>query len=179
MFKLLKMIDYKTSEWSGGKTSEIFIWPPDGNYSSREFDWRLSSATVEIPESDFTVLDGFDRYITVLDGELNLSHEDGVNHIIKGNKVYGFSGAAKTHSVGKAIDFNFINKRGRKCEMTRKEVEKGQAIKLEISNGGFLGVYIVEGEVDVTLAYDEKNMNIYAMDRSELIICTMEGVPFE
>lgn len=171
MFRLIKMIDHKTTEWAGGKTSEIFIWPPDGNYSSREFDWRLSSATVEAPESDFTRLEGFDRYITVLEGELNLSHEDGVNHIINGNKVYGFSGAAKTHSLGKAIDFNLIYKSEMKCKMTRKVLEKGENVLLKILNYGFLGVHIVSGEVEVTLEKDEKDMSIHAMESADVIIC--------
>ena len=171
MFKLLKMIDHKTTEWSGGKTSEIFIWPKDGSYSTREFDWRLSSATVEVPESDFTSLEGFDRYITVLEGELNLSHEDGVDHLINGNKVYGFNGGAKTHSFGKAIDFNLIYKSEMKCKMTRKVLEKGENVLLEIFYGGFLGVHIVSGEVEVSLEKDEKEMSIHAMKSADVIIC--------
>lgn len=171
MFRLVKMLDHKTTEWSGGKTSEIFIWPPYGNYSTREFDWRLSSATVEAPESDFTVLGGFDRYITVLNGELNLSHEDGVNHLINGNKVYGFNGGAKTHSFGKAIDFNLIYKSEMKCKMDRKVLEKGENVLLKISNGGFMGVHLVSGEVEVTLEKDEKAMSIYAMESADVIIC--------
>ena len=171
MFRLVKMLDHKTTEWSGGKTSEIFIWPPDGNYSTRKFSWRLSSATVEATESDFTILEGFDRYITVLDGELNLSHEDGVNHIINGNKVYGFSGGDKTHSTGKAKDFNLIYKSEEKCKMLRRELERGQNVQLKISTDGFAVIYIVSGEVEVTLEKDEKDMCIYAMESADIIIC--------
>ena len=171
MFRLVKMVDHKTTEWAGGKTSEIFIWPADGNYSSREFDWRLSSATVEVPESDFTSLEGFDRYITVLEGELNLSHEDGVNHLINGNKVYGFGGGAKTHSIGKAKDFNLIYKSGEKCKMSRRELERGQNVQLKISTGGFAAIYVVSGEVEVTLEKDKKEMSIHAMEIADIIIC--------
>ena len=171
MFRLIKILDHKTTEWAGGKTSEIFIWPSDGNYSTREFDWRLSSATVEIPESDFSMLEGFDRFITVIDGELNLSHEDAVNHIINGNRVYGFSGAAKTHSIGKAKDFNLIYKSGEKCKMLRRELERGQNVKLKISTGGFAAIYLVSGEVEVTLEKNEKDMSIHSLESSDVIIC--------
>lgn len=193
MIRIVRKTDFKTTEWSGGKTSEIFIWPVDGNYTEREFDWRLSSATVDVPESDFTSLEGFDRYISVLEGELDLTHEDGVSHIVSGQKVYHFSGGIKTHSVGKARDFNLIYKTGMDCEMGRKSLDSGQNLLLEVPKCGFLGVFIVSGTADVVCGNseyfgivennflfvdsldDEKIMDIYAEKTVDLIICKMSG----
>ena len=191
MLRILKNVDFKTTEWSGGKTTELLIWPVDGDYGKREFDWRLSSATVEVPESDFTDLTGFGRYITVIDGELSLEHGDGMKHPVNGQKVYGFSGGIKTHSVGTARDFNLIYKDEIPCEMGRKEVKAGQALSLELPNCGFLGVFVVSGSIDIvcgTSEYfgiaeehlvladsldDEKSMNIYAKNDTDIIISTM------
>ena len=53
--------DYRTSCWSGGTTTEIFIWPEDADYAARRFAVRISSATVELEESDFTALPGVTR----------------------------------------------------------------------------------------------------------------------
>ena len=38
----------------------VSIAPENGNYQSRDFLWRLSSATVELEESTFTSLPDFD-----------------------------------------------------------------------------------------------------------------------
>lgn len=191
MLRILKDGDYKTSDWAGGKTTELVVWPVDGNYGERNFDWRLSSATVELEESDFSDLSGFGRFISVLEGQLELSHEDGAKHEVKGQKVYGFDGGRKTHSVGKAKDFNLIFRNGLNCQMGRKEIEEGQTIQLEIPICGYLAVFIAGGEVDATFGGsdyfsirmnsliladkldDEEEMNIYAKMKSDLIICTI------
>ena len=52
---LKKEENYSVSEWSGGKTKELAIYPPKCRYADRDFIFRLSSATVELDESDFTV----------------------------------------------------------------------------------------------------------------------------
>ena len=49
-------------------TTELSIAPENGNYQSRDFLWRLSSATVELEESTFTSLPDFDRIILTLEG---------------------------------------------------------------------------------------------------------------
>ena len=35
----------RVSSWAGGTTTELSIAPENGNYQSRDFLWRLSSAT--------------------------------------------------------------------------------------------------------------------------------------
>ena len=42
-------------------------------YADRDFLWRLSSATVELDESDFTPLPAYDRVISTLRGDMVLS----------------------------------------------------------------------------------------------------------
>ena len=59
----------RVSSWSGGTTTELSIAPENGNYQSRDFLWRLSSATVELEESTFTSLPDFDRIILTLEGD--------------------------------------------------------------------------------------------------------------
>lgn len=48
--------DYITTKWSGGLTTQLGIAPAGAVYADRDFLWRLSSATVEDAESDFTAL---------------------------------------------------------------------------------------------------------------------------
>ena len=103
--------DYKTSRWSGGTTTELFIWPQGADYGKREFSFRISSAVVELEESDFTALPGVMRYITPLTGGFTLTHP-GKTPVVMGPvaEPYRFSGEEPTHCVGRATDFNLMLK---------------------------------------------------------------------
>ena len=61
---------HRTSAWSGGETTELAIFPPNSNYAARNFEWRVSSATVTSETSEFTRLPGYSRRLLVLAGEL-------------------------------------------------------------------------------------------------------------
>ena len=100
-----------TSSWAGGSTTELWIWPEDGDYASRDFRARISSATVLLEESDFTALHGIVRYITPLSGGFTLSHPDGrAVTMAPLDKPYCFDGGIATHCSGKATDFNLMLK---------------------------------------------------------------------
>ena len=107
----LSKADYRVSTWSGGTTTELFIWPQGADYGKREFSFRVSSATVDLPESDFTPLPGVERYITPIIGGFTLTHP-GKPGITMGplDAPYRFSGGEETHCVGKATDFNLMCK---------------------------------------------------------------------
>ena len=60
--------DYITTKWSGGLTTQLGIAPEGAVYADRDFLWRLSSATVEDAESDFTALPDYERLISTLEG---------------------------------------------------------------------------------------------------------------
>jgi environmental stress-induced protein Ves len=110
--------DYKVGLWSGGSTTELFIWPEGVDYGKREFTLRVSSARVDLEESDFTPLMGVTRYITPLTGGFTLTHP-GTAPVVMGPlaEPYRFSGEIATHCVGKATDFNLMLK-GVEGEMT-------------------------------------------------------------
>lgn len=115
---LLTEKDYKVGLWSGGSTTELFIWPKGADYARREFTLRVSSARVDLEESDFTPLTGVTRYITPLSGGFTLTHPDG-QPVVMGPLCtpYRFSGEISTHCLGKATDFNLMLK-GVEGEMT-------------------------------------------------------------
>jgi hypothetical protein len=103
--------DYKVAKWSGGSATELFIWPEGAVYAKREFSLRVSSARVDLEESDFTPLTGVIRYITPLSGSFTLTHP-GLTPVVMGPlaEPYRFSGEISTHCVGKATDFNLMLK---------------------------------------------------------------------
>ena len=107
----LKSEDYKTSAWAGGTTTELFIWPIGADYAKREFAFRISSATVELEESDFTPLMGVARWITPLSGGFTLTHPGKAPvKMAPLDTPYPFSGEEATHCVGQATDFNLMLK---------------------------------------------------------------------
>lgn len=100
-----------TSVWAGGVTTELWLWPDSGDYASRNFQVRISSATVRLEESDFTALPGIVRYITPLSGGFTLSHPDGRTVTMAPlDEPYCFDGGVATHCSGKATDFNLMLK---------------------------------------------------------------------
>jgi len=108
--KIIKQRDLKTAEWSGGKTTELYIFPESSEYAKRNFLFRVSSASVEVSESNFTSLEGIKRYIMPLEGELNLIHKDHHQCTLQKNEVDIFWGDWQTTSHGEVIDFNLMTK---------------------------------------------------------------------
>ncbi|MGM9517574.1 MAG: HutD family protein [Acidaminococcus sp.] len=103
-----------TTRWSGGTTTEFYIAPEGSSYARRDFQIRISSATVDDPESDFTLLPDYNRIICPLEGGFTLTFpEDGNRQITLGplEEVF-FDGAWHTHSVGRAVDFNVMTRKG-------------------------------------------------------------------
>lgn len=107
--------DYVTTQWSGGKTTQLSIAPEGAVYAERDFLWRLSSATVELEESDFTALPDYYRYISTLRGNMTLQHNGGEKLTLAPYDIHGFDGADDTHSWGCCTDFNLMLRKGR-CE---------------------------------------------------------------
>ncbi len=113
MLQKLTKPDYLVSSWSGGTTTQLAIFPPDANYADRDFLWRVSSATVDLEESDFTPLPDYERLISTLEGEIELTHNGGEARKLRPLEVHAFSGADATHSRGRCRDFNLMLRRGR------------------------------------------------------------------
>ncbi|MBR1673274.1 MAG: HutD family protein [Fretibacterium sp.] len=105
--------DFQVSAWSGGKTVQIAIAPEGAAYADRDFLWRVSSATVELEESDFTALPDYERWIMPLSGEMRLSHDGGAPVSLAIYEAHRFDGADKTHSWGRCTDFNLMLRKGR------------------------------------------------------------------
>lgn len=104
--------DYRTTQWSGGTTTELSIAPAGSIYADRDFRWRISSATVELEESDFTSLPDYDRIIMTLKGGIRLSHNKGTWISLPEFSPHSFDGGDETASVGKVIDFNLMMRKG-------------------------------------------------------------------
>lgn len=109
-FKVLNKLNYKTTNWSGGDTTELYIYPEDSSYQKRDFLFRLSSATVNLEKSAFTKLDGVSRKLMLLSGKMELVHKDKYNKKLTPFEQDSFMGDWETESYGKARDFNLMTR---------------------------------------------------------------------
>ena len=126
----LKPENYVHSTWSGGTTTQISIAPEGAVYADRDFLWRLSSATVDLEQSDFTALPDYNRFISTLEGEIDVVHNQGQPIHLAPYKIHAFDGGASTQSFGRCRDFNLMLRKGA-CE-------------------GLLESVCVEGDADVS-----------------------------
>ena len=137
---------YRVTKWGGGLTRELAIAPRDAVYADRDFLWRISSATVELEESNFTPLPDYNRFLSTLDGEIDLDHGDDTVHHLTPGQIYEFDGGIPTHSRGVCTDFNLMLRKGR-CtgSMDCFRMRPGEQISPMKKAGGQLLVYCVRG----------------------------------
>ena len=106
---LLRANDFQVSDWSGGKTKQLYLSPPTGHYGKRDFDYRLSTATVELAESQFSDLSGFHRILMSLDHTLHLHNASRqAETVLAPFTPYFFEGSDSITSRGTCTDFNLI-----------------------------------------------------------------------
>jgi uncharacterized protein len=107
-YQIIRKEEQQTSTWSGGTTTQIAIFPADSDYISRNFDWRMSSATVDEERSVFTRLPGIERIVMIIHGEMVLEHVGHHRTLLRPFEQDTFSGEWITHGNGHATDFNLM-----------------------------------------------------------------------
>lgn len=107
--KIILPEEQTRTAWSGGTTTQLFIYPEDASYALRNFGFRLSTATVEIPVSDFTALPGFARKLMLISGTIVISHNNEPGKQLHPYETETFMGHWQTKAVGTCTDFNLIH----------------------------------------------------------------------
>lgn len=156
--KIIKKEEYSVSNWSGGQTTELYIYPENSKYKDRNFMWRISSATMEIEESTFTHLPGFSRELMVISGETILEHEGRHKVTLKPFEKDSFMGDWTTKSYGKASDFNLMTSKDCSGSLEVFEVKDRVSIELEAGNNEFSisqYFYPVGGSIEVQIKADK------------------------
>lgn len=146
--KILHKNEQTTTKWSGGLTTELYIFPEDSDYKERDFKYRLSTATVEIEESTFTPLHGIERTLMVLEGEMELIHHDHHSVILGPLMKDEFLGEWTTRSNGKCTDFNLMCRDGAKGYVTGYSLEEGEELAIALE-GVRNFIYLYKGVVEV------------------------------
>lgn len=106
--QLIRSGEQLASTWSGGTTTQLTIFPAGASYANRDFQWRLSTATVQASASTFTALPGFKRLLMVLSGQMTLAHQGHHQVTLNKSEQDQFSGAWTTLCHGTGQDFNLM-----------------------------------------------------------------------
>lgn len=122
------------STWKGGKTEELCIVPEDATLQERNFELRISSATIDLKRSEFSDFTGYRRYLMKLEGHITLLIDD-KTIIIKGDEAFEFMGDEKVISISKepSRDFNVIIKKDKSADISIKE-----NVKLNTNRGEYI-----------------------------------------
>ena len=96
--------------WASGTSTEIFVFPADGDFKTRNFLFRISTATVEAEETTFSDFTGLTRILMPLVGNLTLIHEGQYTKELQPFDQDIFDGSWNTRSKGKVTDFNVMFK---------------------------------------------------------------------
>ena len=168
-----KNTEITCNRWAAGTTSELYIWPSHANFIARDFDFRISTATVEQAETTFTKFEGYSRELLILAGELNIHHENLYSKTLQVFDVDSFEGDWNTKAEGMVSDFNIIY-RG-------KVLAKLDAVKLQtqeqhteqvVSPGSLTLIYIWQGEVAVANLTGENKLT-----KGDCIILNYDDAP--
>lgn len=182
-FKIIRQGEHKTTNWSGGTTTELFIYPEGSVYSEGNFLWRLSTAKVEMEESVFTRLPGVSRVLMVLEGKLGLEHEGHHKAVLNEFEQDSFMGDWTTRGFGRVRDFNLMMKRN--CSGGLEEIIIQGQDKLSLQEVpaivGFEHVaqiiYTIQGEFEITIEGSEAFYTVHRGDIAVVIGQTAEEYP--
>lgn len=176
---LKKQKDCITSLWSGGKTTELAIYPENSKYVEQNFIWRLSSATVEVEESDFTPLANYNRVLIVLEGTVKLVHKNIREIILSQYEQDCFKGSYNTKSYGKIRDFNLMTYKGNEGSAEVINLEDIDNNTLEITN---TSKYSMKSESFYCLedsCFIELNGKSEKLEAGEILIATGKTSEFK
>lgn len=135
-------------QWTGGTTTELFIYPEGATFEDRNFKFRLSTATIESETSTFTPLPGVKRTLMLLHGNLELQHKGYHQKKLSLLQKDIFDGGWETSSKGICIDFNLMCRGATEGSLVGFSLEKKE--KKIISYSGELNfLYVHQGCLEV------------------------------
>lgn len=154
-YRIITPEEYETGVWSGGTTTQLAIYPPGASYADRNFIFRLSSATVDTEQSEFTHLPDYDRWLMIFEGSARLVHDSEKEVTLNPYECDAFDGGISTVSFGRVTDYNLMLRKGGTGSM--KAIGLDENIK-EIRimpqgeyRSGFAGIFLRGEYAQITL----------------------------
>ncbi|MCE2683155.1 MAG: HutD family protein [Cryomorphaceae bacterium] len=142
----------KTVSWANGTSTELFVYPADGNFQTRDFTFRISTATVEAEETTLSDFSGLTRILLPLKGKLTLVHEGRYTIVLDPFEQDQFDGAWNTRSKGKVQDFNVIFNKETSARVLHHHLTSGET-KLLFEHESWHFIFVNDGIFEVNGVY--------------------------
>jgi len=162
-YTLTRKSELSVSNWSGGSTTQLFLYPSGSSYAARDFQVRISSATVDQTPSGFTSLPGYHRVLMPLSAPLKLVFENQGEADIKPFESAEFEGEWNTVSHGLCTDIGIMLAAGWQGSL---KAVRGGTYKCA---AGFAGVYALADGVKARFA--EKD---HALMQGDFLLLELE-----
>ncbi|MBU1101629.1 MAG: HutD family protein [Bacteroidetes bacterium] len=157
---------FRTSLWSGGSTTQLYISPADTSYADRNFNIRISSAKVEVENSTFTSLPDVNRKLMILEGEITITHRDEYSKHLKPFDVDTFSGDWHTTAIGTCTDFNVMTTGSIKSELYSLPLAANSSTNMNLNEQWkTLYLYLFSGDLHL-----EIDQNDYHIKKGNLLV---------
>jgi environmental stress-induced protein Ves len=139
-----------TTQWSGGTSTQLAIFPFESDFKERTFLFRISTAVTETETSAFTSFRGYKRLLMVLEGELHIHHTGQYSKQLAPFEMDNFEGSWETRAEGKVRDFNVIYSEDKvdNVVLEKRELSKGETHLISLEHCDFAGVFILEGKAE-------------------------------
>ncbi len=157
----------QTTKWSGGLTTDLYIYPQDAVYAERNFSYRLSTATVEIETSLFTSLPGVKRTLMVLEGKMELIHTDHHSTTLSPLMSDNFMGDWSTNSKGTCTDLNLMCRGEAEGQLSGHRLNANESLEIEL-NGKHNYLYLYSGSLVVNDMHVEAGLLIVCEEEQSL-----------
>ena len=166
IFDIIRKSKLTTATWKGGTTTQLFIYPKGTEYQKFNFDFRMSYATVEIPESTFTFMPGVIRHLMILRGELELDHTNQYKKTLKKFDQDVFNGEWPTTSKGMVMDFNLMTRNGFEGKVEAMILAGNEEKLITFSvDFHYSGVFVLHGVCEIKL-----NKECYHLNQGDFIL---------
>lgn len=161
-----------TTNWSGGTTTELYIYPKESQYANRDFTFRISSASCMNVTSTFTKLPGVNRILMVIDGHIMLIHEGHHQAILHPFDQDTFFGEWESACIGKCTDFNLMLRNNCKGTLNKCSLKMGEEKKI---NPSFekCGFYITDG-----LAELKDGNQSYKLENGDFVMLSQDKTDY-
>lgn len=180
-YKIIRKKENKTAVWAGGTTTQLFIFPPEAEYTKFNFLFRISYATVEVEESTFTFMPGVTRHLMIIEGKLEIDHTNRYKKSLEKYDSDIFSGEWPTTAKGKVKDFNLMTKENAKGNI--KSVILNENMKIQTRDIDHFAIYLVSGKIKIngneilnsgdfmiTSGFTGGEITISALEKTEMIV---------
>lgn len=173
MPEIIRKEKQKTSQWAGGTTTELFLYPPEGSYVSRNFLFRISSAYCQDSESSFTSLPGVKRILMVLEGRITLCHNGKRKVTLLPGDQDHFTGDEITRSTGGCVDFNLMMKENTQGNVFYRKLQQEENLSLDdfsvkgkpdLTDGCYFGIYQAKGKASLVKRHKVNKVKLKDQD---------------